>query len=75
MYVLHHNDRPELYAGLPNQPQIADSVAFWKGDFKPWALGSIALAAVVGFIHYVSKGPNEVTGEDEKNADHLLRRP
>jgi formate dehydrogenase iron-sulfur subunit len=75
MYVLHHNDRPELYAGLPNQPQIADSVAFWKGDFKPWALGSIALAAVVGFIHYVSKGPNEVTREDEENADHLLRRP
>jgi formate dehydrogenase iron-sulfur subunit len=74
MYVLHHNDRPELYAGLPNQPQIADSVAFWKGAFKPWALGGIALAAVVGFIHYVSKGPNEVTNEDEEHADDLLRR-
>ena len=20
MYVLHHDDRPELYAGLPNEP-------------------------------------------------------
>jgi formate dehydrogenase iron-sulfur subunit len=74
MYVLHHNDRPDLYTGLPKSPQIADSVAFWKGGFKPWSLGAIALAAVVGFFHYVAKGPNEVTAEDEENADRLAGR-
>jgi formate dehydrogenase iron-sulfur subunit len=71
MYVLHHNDRPELYAGLPNQPKIADSVALWKGLFKPFSLGGIALAAVLAFAHYVTAGPAEVTDEDEDNAKRL----
>jgi formate dehydrogenase iron-sulfur subunit len=74
MYVLHHLDQPQLYAGLPKEPKIADTVAFWKGAFKPWALGGIALAAVIGFIHYVSKGPNEVTADDEDNANRLAGR-
>ena len=71
MYVLHHNDKPEIYAGLPNQPKIADTVALWKGLFKPLSLGGIALAAVLGFVHYVSAGPNEVTDEDEEHAKRL----
>ena len=71
MYVLHHNDKPELYAGLPNQPKIADTVALWKGLFKPLSLGGIALAAVLGFVHYVTNGPAEVTEEDEDNAKRL----
>ncbi len=74
MYVLHHRDRPELYSGLAHEPKIAETVAFWKGAFKPLSLGGIALAAVVGFFHYVSKGPNEVTEEDEENADRLVGR-
>ncbi|MGB0085846.1 MAG: formate dehydrogenase subunit beta [Rhodomicrobiaceae bacterium] len=74
MYVLHHADKPQLYAGLADEPKIADTVAFWKGNFKPWGLGGIALAAVLGFIHYVSKGPNQVTEEDEENANHLAGR-
>ncbi len=71
MYVLHHKDRPELYSGLPNKPKIAETVAIWKGLFKPLSLGGIALAAVLGFMHYVTAGPAEVTDEDEENAKRL----
>ena len=47
MYVLHHDDKPEIYAGLANNPKIADTVALWKGLFKPLSLGGIALAAIL----------------------------
>jgi formate dehydrogenase iron-sulfur subunit len=72
MYVLHHADRPSLYAGLPDHPQISPWVAAWKGVIKPLALGGIALAAVTGFLHWVLAGPNEVQPEDEAEAKHLL---
>ena len=31
MYVLHHADKPEIYAELPNNPKISPIVEFWKG--------------------------------------------
>ena len=31
MYVLHHADKPELYAGLPKDPRISPVVEAWKG--------------------------------------------
>jgi formate dehydrogenase iron-sulfur subunit len=37
MYVLHHADKPELYAGLPADPVISPLVALWKGFAKPLA--------------------------------------
>ena len=43
MYVLHHADRPSLYAGLPDNPQISPFVEAWKGVLKPLALAGIAL--------------------------------
>ena len=30
MYVLHHADKPELYSGLPKDPQIDLTVTVWK---------------------------------------------
>src|SRR5574343_678503 len=35
MYVLHHADKPELYAGLPSNPSISALVSIWKGFAKP----------------------------------------
>ena len=32
MYVLHHADRPSLYAGLPDNPKISALVEVWKGS-------------------------------------------
>ena len=72
MYVLHHADRPSLYAGLPDSPHISAYVTFWKGLYKPVALAGIALAAVAGFLHWVVAGPNEVQPSDEVEAQRVL---
>ena len=65
MYVLHHADRPSLYAGLPDNPKISALVQIWKGVLKPLAVAGVALAAVAGFLHWITAGPNEVQPEDE----------
>ena len=31
MYVLHHADKPQIYADLPDNPRISPIVEFWKG--------------------------------------------
>src|SRR5215468_7834305 len=71
MYVLHHADRPSLYAGLPDDPHISPMVSFWKGLLKPVSLAVVAFAGVFGFLHYVTKGPNEVSESDDKKADEI----
>jgi formate dehydrogenase iron-sulfur subunit len=73
MYVLHHADKPSIYAGLPDDPHISTIVQLWKGLFKPVALAGIAFAAVAGFFHWIVAGPNEVQPEDEEKARHLLQ--
>jgi formate dehydrogenase iron-sulfur subunit len=72
MYVLHHADKPSIYAGLPDKPRISPFVEVWKGMFKPLAIAATAFAAVAGFFHYVTAGPNKVQAEDEEEARHLL---
>jgi formate dehydrogenase iron-sulfur subunit len=72
MYVLHHADRPSLYAGLPNKPHISALVEVWKGFFKPLALAGIACTVIAGFFHWVVTGPNEVQPEDEAEGHRLL---
>ncbi len=73
MYVLHHADRPELYNGLPREPSIGAMVSLWKGAAKPLASLALALAAVGAFFHYVIKGPNEVSQENEKEFEDEKR--
>jgi formate dehydrogenase iron-sulfur subunit len=72
MYVLHHADRPSLYAGLQDDPHISAFVSLWKGVFKPVALAGIAFTALAGFFHWIDAGPNEVTQKDEAEAQRLL---
>ena len=72
MYVLHHADRPSIYAGLPDNPRISPFVDIWKGIFKPLALAGMGFAVLAGFFHWVIAGPNEVQPEDEAAAQHLL---
>ena len=71
MYVLHHADKPTLYAGLPDNPRISRVVGLWKGMLKPISLATIAFAGVFGFLHYITKGPNEVSESDERKADEI----
>ena len=73
MYVLHHADRPSIYAGLPDNPHISAFVDVWKGVLKPLALAGVAFAVIAGFLHWIIEGPNEVQPEDETQADQLLR--
>jgi formate dehydrogenase iron-sulfur subunit len=72
MYVLHHADKPSIYAGLPDHPRISPFVGIWKGLLKPVALAGIAATAVASFLHWIVVGPNEVQPEDEAAAQHLL---
>ena len=64
MYVLQHADRPELYA-LPKEPKINPMVTIWKGLGKPLALAALGVAALGGFFHYMTVGPNEVEEDEE----------
>ena len=41
MYVLHHADKPELYAGLAANPVISPLVEVWKGVGKVTGLAAI----------------------------------
>ena len=68
MYVLHHNDKPSLYAGLPDKPRISPLVQFWKGGFKIVGLATLAFATIGGFFHYVTAGPDSVDADEEEAA-------
>jgi len=60
MYVLQHADQPEIYHGLPKDPQISLLVELWKGLLKPIMSMGLGLVALAGFLHYVTVGPKEV---------------
>lgn len=74
MYVLHHADRPEIYAGLPKNPAISAVVELWKGATKYAGLAVVGLAAAAGFVHHIVNGANRVTREDEANAAKLKEK-
>ena len=71
MYVLPHGDKPEIYEGLPKDPHISAWVSVWKGVTKPILGLGLGVIALGGFLHYVTKGPNEVDEdeEDQEKAD------
>lgn len=71
IYVLQHNDKPQLYAGLANNPRISPIVEVWKGFTKYAGLAAMAAVAAVGLLHHVVQGPNRVSNEDEENAKRL----
>jgi formate dehydrogenase iron-sulfur subunit len=74
MYVLHHADKPEIYAGLPKDPTISPVVEAWKGVTKYVGFGFMGFAAIAGVVHHMLMGANRVTPEDEKNAEKLADR-
>ena len=52
-------------------PKPSPLVAFWKGGAKMFGLAAMGFAAVAGFFHYVTAGPNEVVPEEEEEAIDL----
>jgi formate dehydrogenase iron-sulfur subunit len=73
MYVLHHADQPELYAGLAANPQISPVVKAWKGVTKYAGLAVMGLAVAAGVVHRLVAGANRVAAEDEAAAERLSR--
>jgi formate dehydrogenase iron-sulfur subunit len=71
MYVLHHADKPEIYANLPKDPKISPIVEVWKGVSKYVGMATIGAFAAVGFLHHLVSGANRVSPEDEENAQRL----
>jgi formate dehydrogenase iron-sulfur subunit len=71
MYVLHHADKPEIYANLPKNPTISPIVELWKGVAKYAGFGVMGFAVAFGFLHHLVMGPNRVTEADEANAENL----
>lgn len=69
MYVLHHADKPSLYQGLPDAPRISPMVSLWKGASKPLAMIALGAAALGSLFHFISKGPNEVSEELEREME------
>jgi formate dehydrogenase iron-sulfur subunit len=72
MYVLHHADKPELYADLPADPR---SARWWRCGraCKPLVLAMAATAAA-GFLHYIGIGRNETNDEEEEEAEHEAKK-
>lgn len=68
MYVLHHADKPNLYHGLPENPEISSTVKFWKGIWKPLAAVGFVATFAGAIFHYLGVGPNRTTEEDEEAA-------
>ena len=67
MYVLHHADKPQIYANLPgNDVRISPLVEIWKGATKVAGLGVVAFAALAGAVHYMVMGAKRVTEHDEQ---------
>jgi formate dehydrogenase iron-sulfur subunit len=71
MYVLHHADKPEIYANLPNKPRISSIVEWWKGPTRYLGLAAMGIFAAIGFFHHIVEGPNKVSREDEESAKRL----
>ncbi|MCA0404634.1 MAG: formate dehydrogenase subunit beta [Proteobacteria bacterium] len=73
MYVLHHADKPQVYASLPgNDVKISPVVELWKGVTKYAGMGLIAFAAVAGAVHHLIVGANRVTEHDEQEGKKTL---
>ena len=65
-HLLHHADKPNLYHGLPENPEISATVKFWKGIWKPLAAVGFAATFAASIFHYVGVGPNRAD-EEENN--------
>jgi formate dehydrogenase iron-sulfur subunit len=71
MYVLHHADKPEIYAGLPKDPTISPIVEIWKGMAKYAGFAAVGAIAAASVLHRLVAGRSVVSSDDERNAKRL----
>lgn len=72
MYVLHHADRPQLYANLPQNPRISQVVELWKGLTKYTGMAVVGFAAMFAFVHATVARRNDVSRAEDREAEHLI---
>jgi formate dehydrogenase iron-sulfur subunit len=72
MYVLHHNDKPQIYADLPVDPKISAVVQTWKGATKYAGLAVMGLAAAGTILHGLFGKANRVSKHEEEEAKELV---
>ncbi|WP_454657552.1 formate dehydrogenase subunit beta [Bosea beijingensis] len=72
MYVLHHADKPQLYANLPNNPRISQVVELWKGLTKYAGMAAVGFAAAFAFVHATIARRNDVSRAEDREAEHLI---
>ncbi len=72
MYVLHHADKPSLYAGLPDDPKISPTVEAWKGPAKVVGLAAAGVALAGAALHGLFARANRVSEEEEREAQALV---
>ncbi len=72
MYVLHHADRPQLYANLPQNPKISQVVELWKGLTKYAGMAVIGFAGAFAFVHATIARRNDVSRAEDREAEHLI---
>ena len=72
MYVLHHADKPSIYAGLPDNPRISPVVEGWKGPAKAAGLAVAGIAAAGALLHGIFGRPNRVSDHEEEEAQDLV---
>ncbi len=74
IYVLHHEDKPTLYGGLPKNPQLPAALTFWKGPLK--IVGNVLMVGSVftALLHYMRHGPARVEEKPEETVEKEIRR-
>jgi formate dehydrogenase beta subunit len=69
IYVLHDQDHPERYGGLPKNPSLSSVVTLWKGPMK-WLGGlSIFFGLTFAAVHFLRWGPKEAEIREGQNRD------
>lgn len=72
MYVLHHADKPGIYADLNTNPRISPIVEGWKGMTKTAGLAVVGLAALGATLHGLFSRGNRVEENDDEAAETLV---
>ena len=73
MYVLHHADKPAIYADLPEDPHISSVVKGWKGPAKTVGLAAAGVAVAGVALHGLISRANKVSAHDEAEAASLVK--
>jgi formate dehydrogenase iron-sulfur subunit len=63
IYVLHDITQPEMYGGLPANPQIPVVYTWWKYFLKPLSLLTVCLGMLAVCFHYLFYGPKRTQPE------------